>query len=202
MIPNQSLSSTQLQAKFLYPDNIIRASELEDFEMGGIALQDPSQGLMYQPWYGKIDPVTKIATLEPLDGSAPPTAIFTETETPVEFSFSFDLNMRQHSIVRFADNTCKLRWYDSAIPGYTITTYTGITSAMLCMDDKRPVNSGNADVLFTYLKDNSLYFRAQRDRFLVEYLLKPDVVSNLRITNFGMGTNLRVQWRLEIRKVL
>jgi hypothetical protein len=202
MLPQQVLSTTVQKSSFLFPDNVVRRTELEDYEMGGIALQDPSAGLLYQPWFGEIDATTKIATLVPLNSTETPIVIFTETVTPVEFSFSFDLNMRQTSIVRFADNTAKLRWYDSAIPGYTTTTYTNIQSCMLCMDDKRSVNSSQADVILTYIKtDNKLYFRAQRDRYLIEYNLTDVIAPDLRITNFGMGKNLRVQWRLQVRKV-
>jgi hypothetical protein len=203
MLPGAVLSTSLQKSPFLFPDNVARRTELEDYEMGGIDIQDPSQGLMYQPWFGEIDATTKIATLVPLNSGETPTVIFTETATPVEFSFSFDLNMRYTSVVRFADNTAKLRWYDTALPGYATTTYTGIQSCMLAMDDKRPVNSGQADVIFTYLKtDNRLYFRAQRDRYLVEYPLTTPLAPDLRITNFGMGKNLRLQWRLAVRRVL
>jgi hypothetical protein len=202
MLPQQALSTTPQKAGFLFPDNVVRRTELEDYEMGGLALSDPSEGLLYQAWQGEINATSKIATLTPLDTGSP-VDIFTETVTPVEFSFSFDLNMRPFSVTRFADNTAKLRWYDASIPGNTITTYTDILSCMLCLDDKRPVNSGQADVLLTYLKtDNKLYFRAQRERFLIEYLLGDLVAPGLRITNFGMGKNLRVQWRIAVRRLL
>jgi hypothetical protein len=203
MIPNQVLSSTVIRSALLYPDNAIRRTELEDFEMGGVALQDPSQGLRVVAWKGVIDAVTRVATLTPVTSTAPPIVIFTETVTPVEFSFSFDRSMREFSITRFADNTAKLRWYDTAIPAYVTTTYTGIQSCMLALDDKRDVSSSIADVIFTYLKtDNKLYFRAQRDRFLVEYTLTDVLAPNLAITNFGMGRNNRLQWRIAVRRVL
>lgn len=203
MIPQQVLSSSLFKAPFLYPDNVVRRTELEDFEMGGIGLQDPSQGLQYQAWQGEIDAATKVAKLFPVDNPAAFTNIFTETTTPVEFSFSFDLNMRYMAVVRFADNTVRMRWYDSAIPGYAITTYSNILSCMMAMDDKRAINSAAADVIFTYLKtDNKLYFREQRDRFLIEYPLTDVLATGLRITNFGMAKNGRVQWRLAVRRLL
>jgi hypothetical protein len=74
---------------------------------------------------------------------------------------------------------------------------------MLAHDDKRGVSSSISDVIFTYIKtDNRLYFRAQRDRFLVEYPLTDELAPNLRITNFGMGRNNRLQWRIAVRRVL
>lgn len=200
-LPQNSLSSSTVMSPLLYPDNIIRSTELEDFELGGIALQDPSQGLMVQSWRGAIDPVSLNCTLAPFEIGSP-TVVFTETiPAPIEFSFSFDSNMRYMAVTRWADNTVKMRWYDTAIPGYTITTYTGIKSMMLTLDDKRPVADTYRDVLFTYIKaDNKLYYRQQRDRFLIERVLDPDLRDNLRITQFGMGKNLRMQWRLEYRR--
>lgn len=200
-LPSDSLSSKTLQAPLLFPDNIIRQSELEDYELGGSGLQDPSQGLQVQGWRGDINLLTLDCTLTPFV-TGTPTVIFTETiPAPVEFSFSFDSNMRYMSATRWADNTVKLRWYDTALPGYTITTYTGIKSMMLSLDDKREFAGSYRDVLFTYIKtDNKLYYRQQRDRFLIERLLDGNLAANLRITQFGMGRNLRMQWRLEYRR--
>lgn len=199
-LPQNRLSTTTMPAPLLFPDNVIRQDELQDFELGGIALQDPSQGLMVQAWRGTITEAG-VCTLTPLTTGSP-TVIFTETYAPpVEFSFSFDLNMRYTAVVRFADNTLKMRWYDTAIPGYTVTTYTAIQSAMLSLDDKRPTMSSVADILFTYIKtDNKLYYRQQRDRYLTERVLDSGLPSNLRLTQFGMGRNLRMQWRAEYRR--
>lgn len=51
MIPSGDLSSTVYQSEFLSPDNMTRRSPLEDFELGGVGLNDPSAGLMAQVWY-------------------------------------------------------------------------------------------------------------------------------------------------------
>jgi hypothetical protein len=49
MIPSGDLSTITDSADFV--EERIRASWLEDYELGGIALSDPSLGLDVQLWY-------------------------------------------------------------------------------------------------------------------------------------------------------
>lgn len=199
MIPDNVLSSKLLKSRFLSPDSMVTPTLLEDYETGGIALQDPSQGLLVQTWYGYWDSQDSTAYLVPgVDGT--PIQIFTEPNV-FEFSFTFDQNMRWVAVYFLVDGTCKLRWYDSQAQGYVVTVFTGLTAIKLCLDDKRRVqtNLGSSDVIFTYVTNNTLCFRQQRDRFTIEYPLQPDLPDNLRIANFGMAMNLRLQWRLKYR---
>lgn len=200
MLPLNSLSSKTIQSRFLYPSGIIVGKITEDFELGGIALQDPSKGLMYQPWYGYWNEDDSTAYLIPNFVSVP-IPIFTETNV-FEFSFAFDQNMRWAAFVLLKDGTGKFRWYDSQAGAYVTTIYTGVTGFKLSLDDKRAIQItlGLSDLLLTYIKDNKLYVRSQRDRFGVEYLLQSDLPNNLLITNFGMNERLRMQWRIRYRR--
>lgn len=199
MIPDNVLSTQVIRSRFNFPDSVAISGMLEDYELGGVALQDPSQGLEVKPWYGYWSPVDNTAYLVP-DIDAAPIAIFTEPNV-IEFSFTFDQNMRWAAAYFVADGTCKFRWFDSQVAAYVTSTYTGLTALKLCLDDKRTiqVQLGASDMLFTYIRDNTLYLRAQRDRFTIEYPLRAELPSNLRITNFGMAANWRVQWRLRYR---
>ena len=49
-LPAGGLSSSVVAADLLEPDNWRRPSLLVDYELGGVALNDPSQGLQVQPW--------------------------------------------------------------------------------------------------------------------------------------------------------
>lgn len=194
-------STRALYGKFLYPDNFTDSTELVDYEYGGIASQDPSEGFLYQIWKGWVD--GSFIYIQPYDESAPPLNIITESGV-VEFSFSFDQNMRWVAATRKNDNTVNLHWYDSSVEAYVITPYTGIVSIKLTHDDKRAVQvtGGSSDVIFTYIRNSSVRWRIQRDRYLTEYTHTGfSIPSNYRITNFGMNSKNRLQWRLGPRRI-
>lgn len=200
MLPDNELSTRTFAGSFKYPDGIVLNKLTEDYEMGGVALQDPSQGLQFQPWFAYWDAADNTVYTKPGIIGAP-IALFTEAEV-FELGFTFDQNMRWVGATFTNDGTFRLRWYDTSVGNYVITTLTGLTSFRVSHDDKRmiPVQIGITDVLLTYIKDNNLYVRNQRERFTVEHLLASDLPDNLRITNFGMNEILRMQWRMRYRR--
>lgn len=91
----------------------------------------------------------------------------------------------------------QLYWYDSTVSGFTTTSFgSSVISPKVSLDDKRPKQSAIADVILTYVKNGNLYYRQQRDRFTVEYLLDDSGIIN-RIKKFGMNNKLRLQWQVE-----
>lgn len=194
-------SNRFLVSTFQPPDNRSSSNELEDWEYGGIALQDPSEGLQYQIWKGYWNSADSTAYLQPEDSSVPPIPIFVESDV-VEFTFTFDQNMRWAAAIRKDDKTVKFRWYNSVIENYTTTTYSGIVSVRLCHDDKRAVEifSGTSDMILTYSKTGAIYWRIQRDRFITEYSHSLAISDQHRITHFGMNKLNRLQWRIGLRR--
>ena len=193
-----------LIGQFQFPDNISNSDSLTDYEIGGIALQDPSRGLKYQAWKGYWNPVDSTAYLQPLDESAPPVSIFTETGDVEDFSFTFDQNMRWAAVTRKGDDTVQFRWYDSVPAAYVTTTYTGIRSVKLALDDSRAtqINSGNSDIILTYISGGQVCWRIQRDRFSIQYVHSGVPLSgNIQITHFGLSNKLRLQWRMSPRRI-
>lgn len=200
MLPDNSLSQKVIAGKYLYPDGVISRNLTEDYEMGGIALQDTSRGLQYQTWFGHWDKTTEVVTLTPSD-TAVPIPIFTESDV-FEFSFSFDQNMRWVAGTFINDGTFHLQWYDPVAAAYVTTPFTGFTAFKLALDDKREIqiNRGASDVLLSYIRNNNLYVRVQRERYQIEHLLQSDLPQGLRITNFGMTEISRMKWRLQQRR--
>lgn len=183
-------------APWQYPDNTSTHNELIDYEMGGIAIQDPSHGLQYQVWRGWVDGSN--VYLQPQDLSAPPTLIFIESGIE-ELAISFDQNMRWVAAIRKGDNSAQLRWYDSAVENYVTTPYAGLQSVRLTHDDKRDlqVTSRNSDIIFTYIRAGAVRWRIQRDRYLIEYTKTGiPITPHSRISHFGMSTKNRLQWRI------
>ena len=194
--------TSRLLSPFLYPDNVSTDNELEDYEMGGIALQDPSQGLQYQVWKGFWDPLTTTAYLEPADTSIP-IPIFTESDV-VEFCFTFDQNMRWAAAIRTSANLLKFRWYDTAAAAYVTTDISNVRSVRLTLDDKRLLQTqfGNTDIIITTLTTGGvLGWSLQRERFINWYNYAGRTFpSRARITHFGMSQTLRLQWRIAMRR--
>ena len=185
-------------APFIFPDNRSNETRLIDYERGGVAIQDTSKGLDYQSWTGYWDALTTgVYLVAETEAPTVPVLLFSEADVE-EFSFTFDSNMRWSTVTLSSTGTAKHRWYDSAAAAYVISTYPGVASPRLALDDKRDfqVKLGRPDIILTYIANSQVRWRIQRDRFLVEYS-HPNytVPANYRISNFGMSTKRRLQWR-------
>lgn len=187
MIPQQRLSTINLPAPLLI--DFPRDDPLTDYEKGGIGLQNASQGLDVQIWTLRYDENTGEFLL-----SAPN---YPETSQFVRFdvsyvSLSFDSNM--NPFISFTEaGVSKFWWYDSVL-GQQVFAESLIATAnspYATLDDRRFTQNNSRDVILTYIRSGNLYFRAQRDRYLIEYLLKTGVTGEVLIA--GMGTNLRLQ---------
>lgn len=193
MIPE--LSMEYVPGTLLYPDEVPRRN-LIDYELGGVAIQDPSQGLQVQAWkcfYNKLESKVYVTPMV----TDPNTAIeLFEESGIVELSIAFDQNMRWLCVYVLNTGQCKLRWYDASIGNYAIRDMgMEIISPMLAMDDKRAQLVSDSDVLLTYItKSKKLCVRAQRERFNTEHVLKTDIKG--RIYNFGMTNKLRLEWQI------
>ena len=192
MLPEKLLSSEYVPGVFLPPDGNARRP-LHDYEMGGIALQNPTQGLMVQAWhcYYNLD---ESAVFVEAPSLAAPIKIFDQVGIS-ELSFCFDQNMRWSCVYKLESGGTEFRWYDSQQGKYVITDLAaGIVTPFLALDDKRPNQLSASDMILTYLRGSTLYFRAQRDRFLIEYPLAESIKGS--ISNFGMNNKLRMEWTI------
>jgi len=190
-LPGDAAASTAVQAPLLSPDNRDRTDLLLDYELGGVALNDPSAGLQVQPWEAWSDGAH--LWVAPSPGRTPTTLLLTGSGI-TEVALAFDQNMRA-TVAYVESGTAKLRWFDTSIGAMTTTSYAGATSPMLTLDDKRALSTltGTSDVLFAYIRAGSVYYRQQRDRFTIERLLGALPPSSTRIDRIGMGANNRLQ---------
>ncbi len=189
-LPDGVLSSRPVSSPFLGGrTQLVRA--IEDFETGGIALQDPSRGLQYQTWRARI---VKHNTQIVLDAEQVPANVFITGNNLTEVSLTFDRNMRP-AIAYVEDGMAKLYWYDAIQSAPVTTSYPGIITPRVSLDDKRPLQSAVSDVIFAYLKNNGLYYRQQRDRYQQEYLLQANINSP-GLIKIGMNRQLRLQFLL------
>jgi hypothetical protein len=192
VLPQAVLSSTPVSAPFLSPDDL-DPGLLVDREYGGIAIRDPSQGLRVQIWTFGFDG-THVTATSPATGTI---NLFTDTGV-TELSGAFDQNM--NPVVAFiTGGVPKLWWFDSVASAQVFTTYFGISSLKVALDDKRTLETraGTNDVIFAYLKANQLCFRAQRDRYTIEYPLSTIDTSKFKFAQMGMNSVNRFQFKFE-----
>lgn len=177
--------------EFLYPDSL-PYTPFEDYEYGGVAHQDPSKGLMVKVW--KASKVDGWIEVVPVDGSQPPIRFVQVPETANYVSMAFDRNMRV-ALSWHAGGTSFLFWYNSLTDEYTTTTFPGCFSPRLAHDDKRDLQNALSDVVFVYLRDETLYVRNQRERYGVEHVLGP-VPVGYYLRRVGMNNRYRLQFEL------
>lgn len=186
VLPENRLSTTAVGAELLQPD-ARKTLDTLDYEQGGIALSDPSQGLQVQTWVLRLDE-GGLFYIYPENGEE--TLLFTD-EGALGCSLAFDQNMRP--VVAYeVEGESRLRWFDTVAGEVVTTSYANATDPRVGMDDKRDLSTflGTNDVIFAYLIAGKLKYRQQRDRYTVEYDLGDSPVSR-RLRNIGMGVNNR-----------
>lgn len=195
MNPLVVLTSETIISAYLFPDNLV-STDLEDWELGGIGLSDPSQGLEYQAWHLTVLGEGALTTVW-LD--APTTPLVQQFALPniTWARLAFDQNM--HPVISYmAQGGPGFWWWDPTIPGNTFTTLPStILRPCVTMDDKRDTQTllGNNDVVMAYINNNNLCFRLQRERYATEHVWLVNInllVSNPFVNKIGMTTGLRL----------
>lgn len=190
MIPGRTLSSQAVPAPYLKPDDLI-TSPIVDYERGGVALRDGSQGLNVRDWIFRLvgDDVT-------VEADGVPRVTLFSAPGATEISGAFDQNMNP-AVGFMQAGEMRLYWYDTTVERQVTTTFSG-HSPRVCMDDKRSFQTlvGGNDVIFAYMRDGSLYFRAQRDRYTVETKLA-DIGEDFIFKKVGMNSINRLQFEFE-----
>lgn len=203
MLPDNTLSTQPIPTRFSGARSL-PITKTVDYEDGGIAFNDPSQGLLYQRWRAKIvgDDIV-------FDSPAvTPVVVFTRPGI-TEISFTFDQNMRP-VIAFFAGGRGYLRWYDTAVGNQVVTPLAeDVITPRVTLDDKRATQSGISDIILAYKRGNNLYYRQQRDRFTIEYdptadMPEPErsetraqIARSKGVIKIGMSRQLRLNFMLE-----
>jgi hypothetical protein len=188
MLPDGVLSTIPIPGLFL-GSRMLFVSPTRDYEDGGIALNDPSQGLQYQRWRCRIFGDYVVLDAE----EVLPQVIFVGAEL-TECSIAFDQSMRPALAVVEAGQA-KLQWFDTSVGEQVITFLDpDVVTPRVTLDDKRNRQSEIADVILAYVRLGGLYYRQQRDRFLIEYLL--DAGPHTGINKIGMNKHFRLQFSM------
>lgn len=207
MIPDNRVSTEPVPGKLIY-DLGVETSPVLDYKPGGISLQDPTKGLDYQIWRGRLlDPGSNRSRVV-IDGRYSPEYELFQYPYMFEFNFSFDFSMRPMAVFLAHETrdvngqevpvqNCYLYWFDNTLGDFDLI-FLGdvIRTPKLIIDDPRMEASSfyaNSDVCLFYWRSGNLCVRYLRDRFTVETILKRNVPY---IKQVGMNEHYRLQWDL------
>lgn len=196
-LPLNELSSQSVPARFSGARSGA-TSKTVDYEDGGVAIQDPSSGLLYQRWRARLFNSGKEDSYVMLDAREIDEFVWLTVPFMDEISFTFDANMNP-TVAYVVGGSAYLNWYDGLSADYVTTELpAGIVTPRVSLDDKRYYASNRfqlSDVILAYVLDGNLYYRQQRDRYTIERLLKTGVTPLIKI---GFNRGLRLQFMHEV----
>lgn len=199
MIPEQR-KATPVGGSLLQPDGRNGVPLTEDYEIGGLALSDPSAGFRVQSWKAEVRNAGTEIWIGP-EGDMDSAVKVREDVGITEVTFSFDQLMRE-VVAYVAAGQAKIWYFDSVASQFQALNINGV-SPFATLDDKRRIGGflGENDVLIFYLNNGNLYYRAQRDRYQTEYMFLENVPGPAeRILKCGMDTQYRMQVELLIHQ--
>ena len=190
MLPDNTLSSQLVYAPFVQAKVAQHSVPLVDYELGGIAIGEPSAGLDVQLWTARYIGNDVVVFDEAGNG----TTIITVPGIK-RLSLAFDQNMRP--LIAYSTLVGSyLYWFDTFLNAFTTTEVPGASFLRLTLDERRFQFLNNSDVILAYHVGNSLRYRQQRDRFETERTLVADMGTS-RLTAIGTGRNYRLQFKVK-----
>ena len=132
---------------------------------GGTEIGNNSAGRDIQDW--QVYYQQGIIHIKPSSGDV----VFTlSVNNVLSVSLAFDTAMRI-VLTWTTPLGAKLYFYDTLTLDYIIVDYDEVTSSRVTVDKIDTWYNSSSDVLFLYIKNNNLYYRQQRDRYEIEYLI-------------------------------
>lgn len=203
MLPDNTLSPTAIISGFSFPvKSPSPVDRLQDWELAGVYLNDPSQGLLVKLWHAQVvlnhDTGQLDVMLDAPGGVhvGVPSAVLFSGEDITEIALSFDQNMNPFVAYMQAGEP-KIYWYDPLIPGMTHTVLPAGCYDLRCtLDDKRLFNVTNSDIVLSYIRAGNLCVRYQRERYVTEHILRAGVGGDARLVSMAMNRGSRMQWRI------
>jgi hypothetical protein len=162
-LPANVLSLEPHPDTYLFPINLPR-DLLNDWTIGGVALNDTSQGNRVQAW--QLTYSDPNFTLTPQDIGPPVVLPFTAAGC-TEVALAFDANM-DYVLAFVQAGQAKIRWFDITQSSHVVTDLEANARSPRCdLDDSRPlqIQIGTPDVIVGYFLGDKMVHRRQRDRY-------------------------------------
>lgn len=116
-------------------------------------------------------------------------------EDPSNVDIAFDQNDRYTITWEEPGNKIYILWFDPVRVDYTTTLIAEGNNPCCSIDDYRSIYIPDSDVFIFYQREDSVFYRMQRDRYLVEYEVS-HTLQDIKLETCGMGTNLRLTLRV------
>lgn len=137
------------------------------FTLGPVALGDNSQGPTSHVWRVRQVQDTVFVARENGAGYNPDQVLFLYSgEVGDEIDAAFDQNGRVFICMERVGELW-FYYYDPTIPAFAFQNFGAGKTPKAVLD--APLDSADSDVVVFYIRAGSLYYRLQRDRYLVEY---------------------------------
>lgn len=174
-LPNNVLSDVAITYTWWGRDTL-DPTLTQDYEEGGLALNDTSQGSAYQLWTFWTDGTHIFARAPSMSASA---TLLTPGGVVTSIRGCFDQNMNPF-VAYQVGGQWSYWWYDT-VAGHMVTSQlpSTVNSVVCTLDDKRTTNAPQSDICLLYTNNGNLYYRRQRDRYSTEYLLRASVGGTL-----------------------
>ena len=156
--------------------------------LGGVALNNPVDGRMYQQWVGYYEAgeiKVSIKDSGVVSFSLPAADVVT-------VSLAFDNNMGVVLSWLTVASGVNLYYYDTLTSGYITRNFATATSGRVCVDNAFDFYVGQSDVIFAYTDSGNLYYRQQRDRYDIARLISATTSKVIRVGP-TVGNRLQVE---------
>lgn len=167
------------------------AKRTEAYQLGPTAIQDPSQGVLFRMW--KAEAVENTVWIS--SDITAPYAAFTHTKKITDISLAFDQNGNVTLAFMDVEGTSYYYWWDPLIPDYNLSILDGF-SPRVTLDDGRPFNVANSDIVLAYSHVGVIRYRLQRDRYSIEYTplleLTGEPIPAFVMYHVSMNTSLKL----------
>jgi hypothetical protein len=187
-LPLNLITPAPVLTPFLEPLESWVYDPLRERVLGGTAIGNGSDGRMVKDW--EISYAGGVITVNPVGGPAELTLAIAGVTS---VSLGFDNNMAV-AIAYMTAAGAHLYFYSTLTAGYDTYTVPGATSCRACVDDPRTFDEGASDVLFGYVLGDNLYYRQQRDRYAVPYLV--GAAAGGIASKMGATRGIRVKFEL------
>ena len=194
MIPNNQISIRPVLSPMAFPNNL-KDVGLMDMELGGVAIEDASEGLLDYFWIASANEETGLVSLQ-RQGQTELIPWWNIGIGCTDLAVTFNQNMQPVLAWQDSENVLWLRAYDSFTNSYLVSSFGVGSNPRLTIDEKRPRMRTESDVIFAYLVGTSLRYRQQRDAFQIERVLVTDVSPASVFLRMGMG-GLQLQFELK-----
>lgn len=182
MIPNNVLIATDEYVRLTEPESL-KKSGLIDYERGGVALGNSSEGLNSYNWTLTVKDKYKAMLSREGQGEV---QVYEYPSRPIDIAFCFDQSMNVVLAWQDTNFNLFLRRYSTSLNAFSVVPFGLGKCPRLTLDEKRPEFIGNSDVIFAYISNKSLIYRVQREGYNIEHVVEDDMLGSQRLARIGL----------------